>query len=205
MAVQFQSFVISSEDTFRVRIKLDSEETVRRLRRLPKKLGFSRKYIIYLIQKVDKDGDLRNELIFAERQIVSTVELLETAEVNEREYLAEAVLDIEAVFRRLKQLLMLLDKCLEVWGHAQPGCYLRASYLIQELRSKKMCFQKLRDAFKREFAGLPQRCPGVLGWVAYQLHSAAEWFHVSHGQDTTTWHRDNPHTYPGRCVCKEYV
>ena len=193
------------ESTFRVRIKLDSYESKRRLRSLERKIGFPRGYLIGLIRMVDLEGKLQNELQLAEHQISITVELLELAQVDEREYMATGVLAVEAGFKKLRGLLRQLDGYVEKELSVPSGCYLLAATLANELNSERMGLYRLRKSFENEVVPQPKTRPtrrgAMLEMTVLQATSCG-----SKIRAVVPAHYETERVYSnGGCSCREYV
>ncbi len=193
--------------TFHVRIKIDSNEAVRRLRSLQKKMGYFRSYATALTRMVDLDGQLENELLLADNQILTTIELLCLADVEEREYVADGVLVVEAGFTKLRTLLRQVNKSIEQELPVPAGCYLQASALARGIYLDRAVLFRLRRAFEEEF---DQSKPAPQGTFLYDLAKSllaiAEWFHVPDQTLPKLNHRDMEHVYSsdGCCMCKKY-
>ena len=206
MAAYPQHVDTSLGGTFRIRIKIDSKEATGRLGSPQQKLGFSRSSAIALTQMVDLDGTLSNELILADNQIATTIELLRLAGVGEREYLARGVMLVEAWFTKLRAFLRQVDKSILKVQEVPSGCYLQASALARELYLQRAVLFRLRKAFEKEFSQ-PDAEPRatLLESLAKGLETLAEWFHVPGQTVPTLEHHEMEHIYSsGWCQCKDY-
>lgn len=207
MATYPQRMDTSLGNTFRIRIKIDSKEATGRLGSLQRKIGCSRSDATALIQMVDLDGTLSNELLLADNQILTTIELLRLADVGEREYLARGIMMVEAWFTKLRVLLRQVDKSISNVQEVPSGCYLQASALARELYLQRAVLFRLRKAFEKEF-DLPDAEPRatLLDSLAKRLEDLAEWFHVPDQAVPTLEHREMEHIYSsGWCQCKDYI
>ena len=194
----------SVEGTFRITIKMDSEEAAHRLRIIPRKIGFSRATIARLLQAVEHDNRLQKEWTLVDQQIQATIELLETAYVGERDWLAGPILQLDVEVLRLRDLLRSINKSLQCGQIPSARDHLRAKLQAQDLKAKSMVLPELQSTFIREVVG-PERRRGLLAWLADKLMAIAAWFHVSPKTAPVVRHEDTEHTYPGHCRCREYI
>ena len=184
--------------SFVVKIKINAAEAERRLRGLKRKLGMGYGYAGALLRLVDRDGQLLNEITKAKHQVLVTVEALGQVIIEERQYLADAILATEASFVKCRELLSLIDHHRQRGTGIPAGVYLRASSLTMWLRAERNVLYKMRMAMAKEtYAAVAQPEP--------------TWFCRGRSVETAEEHHNREHlfsngwrSHPQSCACLSY-
>ena len=151
--------VSSPDRSFKIAIKVDSLEARRRMQHhfshdLP-----SRRGIFAMIVSVDPDGLLWTALEGLQMDLTKGHEELQIRYIPEREYLARSVLQMEALFARIRTLMKKLTAGLDKGYQEVPaGLSLRAAAMVGEIESARDGLEEMRTCLGKELVGLEGVC-----------------------------------------------
>lgn len=137
--------------TFAVKIRLNADEAIRRFHGVRRGLCFSKVQIIKLCRMLEKDGRLEQQLGRADLQILSCLQILGDHPVGEREYLGTAVLVLEGLLGKTRDLLVGVHLATRNGQDVPSGFYLKAQCLVQDFEDKVKVLVQMRKAILREF------------------------------------------------------
>ncbi|EXJ81850.1 hypothetical protein A1O1_07915 [Capronia coronata CBS 617.96] len=124
---------VSSQESFRVKTKLNSEEAGRRFKKIQQNFTPSKERIMEVC-KEEMDTRLEGVCSATEMEISLSVQLLNEHYVGEREYLGSAVLTFEGIVSKTKDLLLRVELARQTGQRLPYGFGLRAQGLADQLR-----------------------------------------------------------------------
>ena len=152
--------------SFRIRTKLNSEEATRRLIKIRQGLELPKQQVIDLCRVVERDGKLEEQLGAMDRELDLTVDMLEGCYVGEREYLGNAVLVLEELLCKIKNLLLQVALAAYSGQGIPDGCALRARGLADQLKKLRKVLIKVREAVREEFCSHVATVTAGSTWLA---------------------------------------
>ena len=142
----------ASVPSFSVRIRVDSNEALRRLQHQFDRRSFPpQRRLSSLVAPADPDGLLWEALGGFEDDVAAAFDELQCMYVGERTYLAEGVLGVEEVFPKIRQLLKDLDKAYEA-RYIPEGLFLRAARLVAKVEGTRDVLEDMRTMLAKELA-----------------------------------------------------
>lgn len=137
-------------ESFRVRIKLNSEEAIWRFIRSRQVLHLRKQQIIDIGRQAEQDGQLENALDVVDLEILISIIALRAYGVGERKDLGEAVLTFEELLSQAKDLLDRTQQAIHSHRGIPPGFHQRAKSLASKLQESTKLLLRMREAIREE-------------------------------------------------------
>lgn len=148
--------------------KLNSKEAGRRFSRIRKDFVPLKKRLIELCHQEGVDGMLQDDLSATEREILVSIQVLDEHRVGEREFLGTAVLTLEGILSKTKDLLLRVDLAQQTGQRLPHGFQLRVQGFVAELREGCMLLARMRCTVEEESRpAVAADGAGGAGWTSW--------------------------------------
>lgn len=141
------------EPSFRVRIKLNSDEAIRRFDKIRQRgLQLSKAEIIETCRVLERDGKLENALFMIDIELLTSIQALHDQKIGEREFLGEAVMEFEKLLLPIRGLLCETRLAMQARQEIPKGLHLRAHVLAVQLHERSRALFRMRQTMRNEAA-----------------------------------------------------